>query len=74
MRRVTQTGYPLIEPIRPVGPEQPQTAFYLNNRYFELERRLAYPESRNHDDWKRWRRQLRRALQRTCRFRREGNE
>jgi hypothetical protein len=65
MKRVTRTEHPLIEPMRSIGPEQPQTAFYLNRRYFEFQRRLAYPEQRDADAWKRWRRRLRRALHKT---------
>lgn len=68
MRRVTRTGHPLIEPLRRVGPEQPQTAFYLNQGYFEFERRLACPEIRDPEDWKRWRGRLRRALRKTLRL------
>ncbi|MBI4530264.1 MAG: hypothetical protein HY709_01980 [Candidatus Latescibacteria bacterium] len=68
MRRVTRTPHPLIEPMRSVGLEQPQTASFLNNHYFEFERRFPYPGSRNPDDWKRWRRRLRRALRKTLRL------
>ncbi len=65
MRRVTHTAYPLVEAVQEVGPEQPQTASFLNQRYFEFERRLAYPQSQDPADWQRWRRRLRRALRRT---------
>jgi hypothetical protein len=58
----------LIEPLRPVGPDQPWTASYLNRRYVDLERRLAYPESRDPEVWKTWRRRLRRALRKTLRL------
>ena len=65
MRRVTHTAYPLVEAVQEVGPEQPQTASFLHQRYFEFERRLAYPQSRDPADWQQWRRRLRQALRRT---------
>lgn len=62
MRRVTQSGQALVEGLRPVGSENPQTAAFLNRRYFGFERRLAFPEDGDPDTWRRWRRSLRRAL------------
>lgn len=68
MKRVTRTGHPLIEPPRPGGPEQPQTAFYLNQRSFRFQRQFPYPERRNPEAWTQWRARLRRALRRTLRL------
>ena len=65
MRRVTQQEHPLVEGLRPVGPEQPHTAAFLNQRFFAFERQLAYPESAASEDWRQWRRRLHRALRRT---------
>ena len=53
MTSVTSTRGSLIEPPRPPGPHQPKTVYYLNGRYYEFERRLAYPESRGSHGWKR---------------------
>lgn len=72
MKRVTRSGQPLIEPVRPGSPEQPQTALYLNVQYFQFERQHPYPKRRNLDDWTRWRARLRRALRRTLRLDRLG--
>ena len=56
---------PLIERRQSTGPEQPQFAAFMNQRYFDFERQLTYPESRDAAHWQRWRRALRRALRRT---------
>lgn len=65
MRRVTFTGGSLVEPLRGVGAETPDTAAYLNQRYFTFARTLAFPESTEAGEWRRWRVRLRRALRRT---------
>ena len=65
MHRVTRTHYPLIEKMRPTGPDRPQTAAFLNRQYAQFERQHPYPESRNLSTWRLWRRRLRRALRRT---------
>jgi hypothetical protein len=72
MHRVTQTGHPLVEPAVPGGPEQPQTAFFLNRRYHAYVRRLPYPETPDTEVWQAWGSRLRRALRRTLRLDRLG--
>jgi hypothetical protein len=72
MRRVTQTDYPLIEPVRPDGPEQTETAFFLNRRYHDTRRRLPFPETPDPAAWRDWRRRLRPALRRILRLDRLG--
>jgi dienelactone hydrolase len=56
---------PLIEPRQATGPDQPHFAVFMNRRYFDFQRRLAYPDSRDEAPWQRWRRSLRRSLRRT---------
>ena len=65
MQRVTKSGGSLIEPLRSVGPESPETAAYLNGRFFAYGRELAYPETTDPHEWQNWRRRLRRALRKT---------
>ena len=65
MRRVTATDYPLLEAPEPATAATPHTARYLNDRYADFDRRLAYPETSDPVAWRRWRGALRRALRRT---------
>ena len=65
MKRITQTDNPLIDPPSAVGPTQPHTTAYLNNRYFNFQRRLAYPQTTDRGKWQQWRRKLRSALRKT---------
>ena len=59
MKRTTRTNAPLVEPRQSTGPEQPQFAAFINQRYFDFGRRFAYPDSRGAALWQRWRRSLR---------------
>ena len=65
MRRVTRTKKSLVEKRSRSERDQFQSAAFLNEHYFEFQRELAYPESRDLEDWKRWRRKLRGALRKT---------
>ena len=71
MRRVTGSGRMRVDP-QSEDPGHLQTATYLNNRYFDFERKLAYPECRDRDAWRLWRRRLRRALRSTLGLDRMG--
>ena len=68
MKRATAGAFPLVEALDPPSPARPHTSSFLNQRYFQLERRLAYPETADPQAWQRWRRNLRRALRRTLRL------
>lgn len=72
MKRVTGTDHSRIEPLRPGGPEHPQTAWYLTRRYNGYERRLGYPDTHDMMQWRRWRARLRRALRNVFRLDRLG--
>ena len=73
MRRVTHSGQPLIEPRHPLGShELPSTLRYLNDRYFDFERALPYPQTGDPAAWRSWRGRLRRALRRTLALPRLG--
>ena len=65
MRRVTRTKKSLVEKRSRSDRDQFQSAAFLNEHYFEFQRELACPESRDLEDWKRWRRKLRGALRKT---------
>ena len=66
MQRVTQTDHPFIEQRHPLGvQEPPSTLRYLNDRYFDFDRALAYPRTSDPEAWRSWRRRLRRALRTT---------
>lgn len=64
MKRTTKHKYSLIEPHRTTDAVNPHTAPFLNQRYANSKRRLAYPNSTDPTTWQRWRRALRRQLQR----------
>lgn len=65
MRRITRTGFDLVEPLRSTGPEIPDTPAWLNARSFDFVRTLAFPDSADPAVWRAWRGRLRRALRRT---------
>ena len=62
MRRVIDLGGPLVESPRGSdrGPVDSQS--FLTEMFGNFERRLACPETKNKDDWRKWRRRLRDAL------------
>lgn len=68
MKRVTSTGEPLIEQVRPPSPDNLETVDYLNHRYAGFRRRLAFPESASPKAWRQWRRSLRRSLRKVLRL------
>ncbi len=65
MRRVTQTGGKLVEPIGKVDAARPQTAAFLNREYVDFKRELPFPQTRNRAAWQQWRRKLRTRLRKT---------
>ena len=61
MRRVTRIGGPLVEGLaKPGGHSHSQS--FLTQKFFEFERRLAYPQVQKKEVWQQWRRKLRHAL------------
>ena len=68
MKRTTAGAFPLVEALDPPDPARPHTSSFLNQRYCQLERRLAYPETKDPQAWQRWQKNLRRALRRTLRL------
>lgn len=65
---MSEQAYPLMERRREPGPSRPETAFYLNHRYFDPERQLSYPNSRSAAKWNSWRIQLSQALRMALRL------
>ena len=72
MKRTTDSAFPLIEALDPPDPARPHTSSWLNQRYHQLERRLAYPQTDDSRAWGRWRRNLRQALHRTLKLKELG--
>ncbi len=68
MKRTTHRRFPLIEEPNPPGPERPHTSSFLNQRHWNFERRLAYPQTEEREAWRRWRQRLRRALRNILRL------
>lgn len=62
MRRVTSGSFPLVEPRKQAGPGNFITADYLNSRFYDFKRRLAYPDTSNPLEWEQWRAELKREL------------
>ena len=65
MKRTTLATADLIDRQQTTAPQQPHTAAFLNQCYFDFVRRLAYPTSSDKRHWSQWRRALRRALRKT---------